>query len=52
MEKRMKTLDFSGCFVARDLKVVRCRQHIELIKLCEYSRSMSFLTFLEYYVII
>ena len=37
-----KTLDFSGCFVARDLKVVRCRQHIELMKLCEYSRSVSF----------
>ena len=40
--KNEKTFDFSESFVACDLKVCRHRQLIELIKLCEYSRSMSF----------
>ena len=31
----MKTLNFSGSFVARDLKVGRYRQHVELMKCCE-----------------
>ena len=34
---------FSERFVACALKVGRYRQRIELMKLCEYSRSMSFL---------
>ena len=33
----MKTVDFSETIVACDLKL------IELMKICEYSRSMSFL---------
>ena len=41
----MKTVDFSGTIVASacDLKVGRCRQLIELMKVYGYSRSMSFL---------
>ena len=39
----MKIVDFSETIAASDLKVRRCRQPIELIKVCEYSRSMSFL---------
>ena len=39
----METLNFSGSIVACNLKVGRYRQHVELIKLCEYSRSKSFL---------
>ena len=39
----MKTVDFSETIAAADLKVGRCRQLIELMKICEYSRSMSFL---------
>ena len=39
----MKTLNFSGSFVACDLKVGRYRQHVELMKCCEYKRSRSFL---------
>ena len=43
--KKVKMLDFSGSFVACDLKVGRYRQNtcIQLMKACEYSRSMSFL---------
>ena len=41
MEK-MKILNFSGSFVACDLKVGRSR-HVELLKRCEYKRSRSFL---------
>ena len=41
MEK-VKTLNFSGSFVACDLKVGRYRQHVELMKCCEYKRSRSF----------
>ena len=39
----MKTVDFSETIVASDLKVGRCRQLIEFMKLCEYRRSRSFL---------
>ena len=42
MEKN-ENIGFSGSFVAYDLKVGRYRQHIELMKLCEFSRSRSFL---------
>ena len=37
----MKTVDFSETIAACDLKVRRCRL-IQLMKACEYSRSMSF----------
>ena len=39
----MKTVDFSETIAACDLKVGRRRQLIEFMKVCEYSRSMSFL---------
>ena len=39
----MKTVDFSETIAASDLKVGRCRQLIEFMKLCEYRRSRSFL---------
>ena len=32
----MKTVDFSETVEARDLKVGRCRQLIEIMKVCEY----------------
>ena len=32
----MKTVDFSETIVACDPKVGRCRQLIEIIKVCEY----------------
>ena len=35
-------IDFSEKFVVCDLKVGRYRQLVEFMKLCEYSRSMSF----------
>ena len=39
----MKTEDFSEIIAACDLKIGRCRQLIELMKVCgEYSRSGSF----------
>ena len=41
--KKVQTLDFSESFVACDPKIGRYRQHTELMKLCEYSMSMSFL---------
>ena len=41
--EKMKTLDFSETIAASDLKVGRCRQLIEFMKLCEYRRSRSFL---------
>ena len=34
---------FSETIAASDLKVGRCRQLIEFMKLCEYRRSRSFL---------
>ena len=39
----MKTVDFAETIAASDLKVGRCRQLIEFMKLCEYRRSRSFL---------
>ena len=41
--ENMKTVDFSDTIAACDLKVGRCRQLIESMKGCKYSRSMSFL---------
>ena len=38
----MKTVDFSQTIADCDLKVGRCRQLIEVMKVCEYSRSRSF----------
>ena len=39
----MKTVDFSETIAACDLKVGRCRRLIEIMKLCEYCMSRSFL---------
>ena len=39
----MKTVDFSETIGACDLKVGRCRQLIEIMKLYEYWTSRSFL---------
>ena len=39
----MKTVDFSETIAASGLKAGRYRQLIELMKICEYSRSISFL---------
>ena len=41
--EKVKTVDFSETIAASDLKVCRCRQLIEFMKLCEYRRSRSFL---------
>ena len=38
----MKTVNFSETIADCDLKAGRCRQLIEFMKVCEYSRSMSF----------
>ena len=38
-----KTVDFSDNIAACDLKVGRCRQLMEFMKVCKYSRVMSFL---------
>ena len=38
----MKTVDFLEKNADCDLKFGRCRHLIELIKICEYLRSMSF----------
>ena len=32
----MKTVDFSGTIAACDLKVGRCRQLMEIMKVCKY----------------
>ena len=39
----MKIVDFSETIAACDLKVCRCRRLIEIMKVCEYLRSRSFL---------
>ena len=45
---KVKTMDFSETIEACDLKVGRCRQLMEFyMKVCEYSRLRSFLTFAE-----
>ena len=36
-------MDFSETIAACDLKVGRCRQLIEIMMVCEYCRSRSFL---------
>ena len=41
--EKVKIEDFSETIAASDLKVGRCRQLIEFMKLCEYRRSRSFL---------
>ena len=33
---KVKTVDFSETIAASDLKVGRCRQLIEVLKVCEY----------------
>ena len=38
---KVKTVDFSETIAASDLKVGRCRQLIEFMKLFEYRRSRS-----------
>ena len=40
---KVKTVDFSETIAACDLKVCRYRQLIEIMKVCEHSRSRSFL---------
>ena len=40
---KVKTVDFSETIASSDLRVGRCRQLIEFMKVCEYCRSMSFL---------
>ena len=44
----MKTVDFSETIAAPDLKVGRYRQLIGLMKICEHSRSRSFLGLYRY----
>ena len=39
----METMDFSETIAACDLKALRCRQLIELMKVYAYGRSTSFL---------
>ena len=41
----MKTVDFSETIAASDLKVGRCRQLIEFMKVCEYLKSRLLLDF-------
>ena len=41
--EKVKTVDFSETIAACDLKVGRCIQLIEIMKVCEYLRSRSFL---------
>ena len=36
MGKKVKTVDFSETIAASDLKVGKCRQLIEFMKVCEY----------------
>ena len=41
--EKVKTLDFSETIATSDLKVGRCKQIIEFMKLCKYQRSRPFL---------
>ena len=41
--EKVKIVDFSETIAASDLKVGRCRQLIEFLKVCEYLRSRSVL---------
>ena len=36
LREKVKTVDFSESIAASDLKVCRCRQLIEVMKVCEY----------------
>ena len=48
----MKTVDFfSETIAASDLKLGRCRQLIEFMKVCEYLRSRSYYIFQVLYVL-
>ena len=40
----MKTVNFSETIAASDLKVGRCRQLIEFMKVCEYWSLLHFFT--------
>ena len=44
--EKVKTVDFSETISACDLKVIRCRQLIEIMKVYEYWRSRSFLYYI------
>ena len=46
----MKIVDFSETIAACDLKVGRCRQLIEIMKVCEYLRSRLFLYYIFFRV--
>ena len=48
----MKTVDFSETIAACGLKIGRCRQLIEFMKVYEYSRSISFLDLIILIIII
>ena len=43
MGGKVKTVDFSEAIGACDLEAGRCRQLVDFIEKCEYSRSRSFL---------
>ena len=43
LREKVKTVVFSETIAACDLKVDRCRQLIEIMKVCGYLRSRSFL---------
>ena len=44
----MKTVNFSETIAASDLKVGRCIQLIEFMKLCEYRRSFLYHIFSKF----
>ena len=48
--EKVKTVDFPETIAASDLKFGRYRQLIKLMKICEYSRSRSFLTLVQSYL--
>ena len=43
LSEKVKTVDFSDTIAACDLKVGRCKQLFEFMKVNEYRRSRSFL---------
>ena len=43
LKEKVRTVDFSDTIAACDQQNGRCRQLVEFIKVCESSRSMSFL---------
>ena len=42
--EKVKTVDFSETIAACDLKVGRCRQLIEIMKICEFEGQCHFFT--------